>query len=319
MDNSEEQLSLEEKNRDLDQFFTKPDVARRLYQSIGEKLDLDSYDVFLEPSVGANSFGSNFPLRKSVLMDIDPKQIVFWYNKETETHEIVEASDKRINIIQMDFLSLGESCDLLGLSSNKKIISIGNPPFGQASSLAVKFFNICAKFSDAICFIIPRTFKRVSIQNRLDLNFHLIYNEDLPYSTNDCVFEPVMNAKCCFQIWQRKDEKREIIELSSKHKDWEFLPLGKLEDRDGCKNKQPTPPEGADFAMKAYGSNCGEIVTEGLKDLRPKSWHWFKCEDPETLIEKFNQLDYSISEDSVRQNSIGRKDLVELYTKKFGK
>jgi hypothetical protein len=319
MGKNKEKLSLEKKDMTLDQFFTKPDVAKRLYDVVGENVDFDSFDVFLEPSVGVNSFGSNFPPNKGVLMDIDPKQNVFWYNQKTQKHEIVKAKDKKINIIQMDFLSLGDSIDTLGLFPNKKIVVIGNPPFGQGSSLAVKFFNICAKISNTICFIVPRTFKRVSIQNRLDLNFHLIYNEDLPYSSADCIFEPVMNAKCCMQIWQRSEKKRTLVKLASTHRDWEFLPLGPLKDRKGCENKQPTPPPNADFAMKAYGSNCGEIVTEGLADLRPKSWHWFKCKDSEKLIKRFNQLDYSISEDAVRQSSIGRKDLIEIYTKKFGK
>jgi len=71
--------------------------------------------------------------------------------------------------------------------------------------------------------------------------------------------------------------------------------------------------------MKAYGSNCGEIVTTKLENLRPKSWHWFKCDNPSELISKLKQLDYSISKDSVRQSSLGKSDLVEIYTKKFGK
>ena len=157
----------------------------------------------------------------------------------------------------------------------------------------------------------------MSVQNQLDLNFKLIYNEDLPYSSKDCVFEPVMNAKCCYQIWVRSGEKRQKIDLPSSHKDWEFLPFGELEKREGLEKMQPTPPKNADFAMKAYGSNCGEIVTTGLSDLRPKSWHWFKCDDPKLLISRFKQLDYSISEDTVRQSSIGRADLVKLYTDKF--
>ena len=307
----------EENNIELDQFFTKPEKALELYKKAAEILNFDDYDIFLEPSVGANSFGSCFPKKKRVLMDIDPKQEVFEIDKNGKFKKVI-AKKKKIDIIQMDFLSFGQTIGLLGMETKNKIISIGNPPFGKNSSLAVQFFNICADFCEAICFIIPRTFKRVSVQNQLDMRFKLVYNEDLPYSSKDCVFEPRMNAKCCFQIWVRTDEKREKIKLPSKHKDWTFLPFGELEYREGCSKKQPTPPKNADFAMKAYGSNCGEIVTTGLSKLRPKSWHWFKCDKPKWLINRFNQLDYSISEDTVRQNSIGRADLVKLYTDKFG-
>ena len=73
-----------------------------------------------------------------------------------------------------------------------------------------------------------------------------------------------------------------------------------------------------DFVIKAYGSNCGEIVEEGLQDLRPKSWHWIKSNiNLEELKQRFSLLDYSISRDSVRQDSLGKKDLIYLYAKLF--
>jgi len=93
--------------------------------------------------------------------------------------------------------------------NNNKYIVVGNPPFGRISSLAVKFFNKSAEFADCIAFIIPRTFKRVSIQNKLSLNFELIYNEDLPITP--CCFTPKMTAKCCFQIWIKTNTIRKII------------------------------------------------------------------------------------------------------------
>ena len=355
MDGHKEKINIKKENENnlkLDQFFTKPKEARRLYSIVETKIDLKKYDVVLEPSVGANSFGCCFPKKKAYLMDIDPKDNVFWHNPETNQTEKInrtenpddteksdnaekpddteksdnaEKSNKtkkknkhNIKITKIDFLSFGAAVQALGLFTNKKVIAIGNPPFGQNSSLAVKFFNICAGFCDTICFIIPRTFKKISVQNQLDLNFHLEYNEDLPYSASDSIFEPHMGAKCCFQIWTRKDEKREKIKLPKTHRDWEFLAMGPKEKREGLEKMQPTPPKGASFAMKAYGSNCGGIVTKGLQKLRPKSWHWIKCENPKEMIKRFNSLDYSLSKDTVRQDSLGRSELVKLYTDKYG-
>lgn len=315
----------EKNNIELDQFFTKPEEAKRLYGILDDYVDLEEYDIIYEPSVGANSFGAFFPQKKAVRMDIDPKQNVFWYDPKEDKVTRVNRLDKKnkskkIEIIQMDILSMGRTIDIMGFETDKKIIAVGNPPFGKASSLAVKFFNICAKFCDTIAFIIPRTFKRISVQNQLDLNFHLTYNEDLAYSTKDCVFEPIMNAKCCFQIWKRQEEKREKVNLPKSHKDWEFLGFGpNITDPNDPRKGQPTPPSGASFALKAYGSNCGEVVTKDLQDLRPKSWHWIKCENPQKLIARFNKLDYSISKDTVRQDSIGRAELVKLYTDMFDK
>jgi hypothetical protein len=118
-----------------------------------------------------------------------------------------------------------------------------------------------------------------------------------------------MSVKCCFQIWERRETERKIIELETRHKNWEFLSFGPKDE-----NNQPTPPNGADFAIRAYGGKCGEIVEENLQNLRPKSWHWIKANiDKDELIYRFKALDYSISLDTARQNSIGRGELVRLY------
>ena len=71
----------------------------------------------------------------------------------------------------------------------------------------------------------------------------------------------------------------------------------------------------ADFALRAYGGKIGEIKTENLNELRPKSWHWFKSNiDKNILIERFMMLDYSNSVNTARQNSMGRSELVALYS-----
>ena len=185
---------------------------------------------------------------------------------------------------------------------------IGNPPFGRVSSLAIKFFNHSAKWATVIAFIIPRTFRKISVQNRLDDRFHLVYDEEIP--NKPCCFTPEMSVKCCFQIWEKKENKRELLELPKTHNDWGFLKLGK---RDSA--WQPTPPLNADFALRAYGGKIGEIKTEGLNELRPKSWHWFKSNiDKKILIDRLAKLDYSNSVNTARQNSMGRAELVALYT-----
>src|SRR5690606_19060749 len=53
-----------------------------------------------------------------------------------------------------------------------KVVSIRNPPFGFSSNNAIRFFNKCSEFSDYIAFILPKTFKKASVQNKLNRNFH---------------------------------------------------------------------------------------------------------------------------------------------------
>lgn len=267
----------------LDKFYTNQDVAKKCLDKIEELYDWKSWDLIIEPSAGNGSFLLQIPSINKIGIDISPE------------HD---------TIVKQDFLTYKPE-------SNQRILVVGNPPFGKISSLAIKFFNHAAKFGQTISFIIPRTFRRISVQNKLDLNFHLIHDEEI--SLKPCAFSPPIMAKCCFQIWEKKDVKRIPLDIKTSHPSWKFLGFGPKDSKG-----QPTPPQGADFAIRAYGGKCGEIIEENLHLLRPKSWHWIKTNvDKNELIQNFKKLDYSISEDTARQNSIGRGELVSLYSKRF--
>lgn len=267
----------------LDQFYTTPECAKKYFDVFASKINMDDYDVILEPSAGTGSFYKLLPTHKRIGFDLEPKYA---------------------GIEKKNFFDFVPDVD-------KSYIVIGNPPFGKISSTAVAFFNKASEFADVIAFILPRTFKRVSIQNQLNLNFHLRYSEDTPLKP--CCFTPKMNAKCVFQIWTRKNTKRELVVYDKTHADFTFVKYG-AKDANG----QPTPPVDADFALKAYGSHCGEIVDTNLSKLRPKSWHWIKANiDVAKLKKRFKKLDYSMSMDTVRQDSIGQQELIYLYKQKY--
>lgn len=271
------------KKAGLDQFYTNEDVAVKYYNKLTKLVDINEYNYYLEPSAGTGSFFKLLDKRKRIGLDVSPKCE---------------------GLLEMDYFDYVPK-------KGKKYLVIGNPPFGRISSTAVKFFNKSAEFADCIAFILPRTFKRVSIQNQLDLNFKLVFTEDLPLKP--CCFTPKMSAKCCFQIWKRDGIPRKIVKYKTTHKDFSFVKHGPKDD-----NGQPTPPTGADFAMKAYGSNCGEIKEKDLHLLRPKSWHWIKSNiNVSTLKKRFGSLDYSISKDTVRQDSLGQQELIYIYSTKY--
>ena len=260
----------------LDKFYTIPSYSKTCIDHVFELYH--DWDLVVEPSAGNGSF----------LNQIESKKIG------------IDISPEHKDIIKQDFLTYEPN-------EQGNILVIGNPPFGKVSSLAIKFFNHAAKWANVIAFIIPRTFRRVSVQNKLDPSFHLVFDEDTPIKP--CCFSPPMMVKCCFQIWERREEKRNKIVLPTVHKDWNFLSFGP-DDEKG----QPTPPQGADFALRAYGSNIGEIRVERLDELRPKSWHWIKSNiDMNELIERFQNLNYSNSVNTARQNSLGKGELVTLY------
>lgn len=271
----------------LDKFYTIPSVAKECLRILGTFFPWDSWDRIIEPSAGNGNFFLQIPSDKKIGMDIAPE------------HSTIQTQN---------FFEFSLPSTFPSLFSCPKVLVVGNPPFGRVSSLALKFFNHAAKFSTVIAFVLPRTFRRISLQNKMDPSFHCIHDSDIPLEP--CAFDPPMRAKCCFQIWEKRSYPRDQITLSTTHHDWTFLPYGPF-DKDG----QPTPPSNADFAIRAYGGACGEIRTDALDTLRPKSWHWIKSNiDKDTLIERFSSLDYSVSQNTARQNSIGRGELVFLYT-----
>ena len=130
--------SLGQKNK-LDKFYTKSSIAKLCLS----QLDLSQYDFILEPSAGNGSFSHLIP--NCYAIDIEP-----------------ESED----IIKQDFF-------LYEPENKNKILVIGNPPFGQQSNLALRFFNHAAEFADTIAFILPKSFKKISLQNQLDNYIHL--------------------------------------------------------------------------------------------------------------------------------------------------
>jgi hypothetical protein len=267
-----------------DQFYTNTDIAEQCFNKLKQTIDIDSFDYHMEPSAGTGAFYKLLDPDKRIGIDIDPK---------------CEGVEK------MDFLTYNPP------DKEKRYLLVGNPPFGKNSSLAIQFFNRGAAFCDTIAFIVPRIFKRVSVQNKLSMDFILTYNEDLP--VKPCCFTPIMDAKCCFQIWTRTNERRNKVVYDKTHSDFSFVKHGPKDDKG-----QPTPPTLADFAVKAYGSNCGGIVDTNLETLRPKSWHWIKANiDVKELKKRLESLNYSMTKDTVRQDSLGQQELIYLYKQVF--
>jgi hypothetical protein len=253
---------------DLDRFYTRPDVVLRCIGMVDKLFPLVSFDVILEPSAGSGSFFNQLPPATRLGIDIAP------------------ATD---NVREADFMSF--------TPPEGKTLVIGNPPFGRVSSLAVMFFNRAATFATVIAFIIPRIFKKLGLQTRLDDRFHLIHSEDLGNGVD--VFEPAVSARCCFQIWQRKETKRINPERPSNHEDFVFCKLSE-----------------AEFAVRQVGSNPGMVVQEGLTEIAERSFLFIKTTGKTPLnevIQRIKSIEFSFAYDSVRIPSFGRADLVEAY------
>ena len=262
----------------IDKFYTNIHIVEEcIYKFNKYVYDINDFDLVIEPSAGSGNFLLNIEHKNKIGFDIEPE------------HE---------SIIKKDFFEYHPDTYLYN-----NILTIGNPPFGIVCSLAIKFFNHAAKFSNVIAFIIPRSFRKVSMQNKLDINFKLIYDMDISNKLN--TFDPPINVKCCFQIWTRTNNKRIIKKLDIKHKDWKFL------------NYKKDDILLSDFAIRAYGGKCGEIVEYNFDMLNCKGWHFIKSNiNIDQLKSNMLHLDFKNSKNTARQNSLGKAELVDLYTKK---
>lgn len=263
-------VAKKEKSRTLDQFYTNPEYAKTFYNVIDSVVDLKNADVLLEPSAGTGNFFKLFDSKKRIGLDIDPK-----YQE----------------VIKKDFLDWDPP-------QGKSIYCIGNPPFGKNSNLAVKFFNRAAEFSDVIAFVLPKTFRKVSIVNRLNTNFHCIYDEDVPNLCFTYKNKPY-DVWCCAQIWIKKTEKRQNIKIL---KFSEFTDFFEIVD-----------PENADFAIQRVGGSAGVIKTSDFKKYSKQSHYFFKQNFP-NVLEIFKKINFDLVKNNTAGNpSISPNELLSLW------
>jgi len=260
----------QDNSRKLDQFYTDPKYAATFLSTIAHTVDLNRYDHLLEPSAGTGSFYNLLDKKKRIGLDLEPKAA---------------------GIVKTDFF---EWTPPVG----KRIITIGNPPFGKNAALAVKFFNRAAEFSDVIAFVIPKTFRKASIINRLNENFHMIHDETVP--DHSFIFNgAAYNVPCAGQIWQRKTTPRDrIVTLKLEQiRSWFEL----------------VDPKDSDFAIQRVGGRAGLIRTTDRMNFSAESHYFIQAHD-KRVLPVFQKVDF----DTVKFNTAGNpsvspSELIELW------
>ena len=262
----------DDNSRALDQFYTKPEVAKICIEFLKQNVLPQNRCIFLEPSCGTGSFSLN--LENCVSVDLDPK---------------IENAKKG------DFLTLSKT-ELNISHENLEVCTVGNPPFGPVCSLAVNFFNHAATMSDTICFILPRSFKKVSIQKRINKEFHLLAEKGI--SENSFIHKGLdYDVPCVFQIWQRRKGDIRQISESRESEFFEFVQA-----------------DGAQASVRRVGVNAGKASRDTFKS---KTSHYFiKLKDDklsiDKVIEKINSLDFPEKHNTSGPLSISKAELVAL-------
>lgn len=252
----------------LDRFYTKPEAAKKCIELIK---NLNEYDVIIEPSAGSGSFSN---LLRCKAFDINPAA------------DGIEAA----NWFEVDKTSFP-------LNS----LVIGNPPFGQQNTLAISFFNESAKFCSAIAFILPLSFKKQSVQDKLDKNFWLIEEWILP--KNSFEFEGQdYDVPCVFQIWERREAVRPKLKQVTTTNLFLFVKEKEL----------------ADFRIQRVGGNAGKAFYN--LEVSAQSNYFIKNTSDysnDELIQIINTTVFPEVEYTVGPKSLSKTELITTLEKRI--
>jgi len=265
----------------LDQFYTKPSIVEHVLGMV----DCSKFDLIIEPSAGAGNFLKRLPPNKCIGIDLAPA-----------------AS----GITTKDFFDFvpGEA---------GTVLTIGNPPFGKNSSTAVKFFNHAAQFSNCIAFILPRTFRKPSVINRLDNNFHIVEQRLLPV---DSFYTPTgesYSVPTVFQIWERRDTCRPKIKTLTSHPDFEFVSI----ENTPTDQQKKLQGQKSDFCVRRVGANAGKIYKDYTTQYRDWKSHYYIKQKTENVEKTMALIKWNDREspkfDTAGNPSISKHELIKFY------
>ena len=138
-------------------------------------------------------------------------------------------------------------------------VVLGNPPYGVAANMAIKFVNKAAEHCDDVRMVLPASFQRDSVQNRINTDFQLVIDNRLPDKTFPRSITTV------YQRWVRSDTPRKKVEMHKTHPDFTFL---KYKDRD----------QATLFIGGAGAGPSGKVKLEGYDHYKP-GHYYVKCSD----------------------------------------
>jgi len=233
-----------------EQFYTPQDLAFDLVERVEQTLGPLKGRTVLEPAGGTGAFieaVASAGVNKILSFDIEP------------LHKTVSEG----SFLDQEIHETG-------------LVTISNPPFGRNNSLSIPFFNHAARVSDAICFIVPRSWRKWSVTNRLDLNFELALDVDLDIDYVDAGGELISTKSrlaTCFQIWKRATTPRIPVRIKD---------MGIVEK---------VSPDQADVSLTIFGYGCGKLKTE-FEPVANTTQLFLKLVHPKALT-SLKRVDYS--------------------------
>jgi len=170
-----------EKELNLNQFQTDSNLAEKLFQIIKNSFDKDNNKFYIEPSAGEGSFYNILPQNRRAGVDID-----------------TDLQEKYPEYIFSDFLKTNAKQifqSKAATTTRENIIVIGNPPFslrstvkkgplnnrltGGSKNMSLLFINHAATMADTVCMILGCNMRKLSIQEKVNNELHLVHEEIL--------------------------------------------------------------------------------------------------------------------------------------------
>lgn len=255
-----------------DTFFTKKEIAVQCVEFTKKFIDYKPTDVIVEPSAGNGAF-------------IEPIK-----NLNT-IHIFFDIKPLHSDIMEVDYLTLDIEKD-----EEKIYHVIGNPPFGRQSSLAIQFLKRSAIYASSISMILPKSFRKYSMQKYIDSYFHLEGEMELP--KNSFLIDGYMehDVPSVFQVWVKKSYPRKIEE--------KLEPIG---------YKFVKKEEEPDISFRRVGVNAGTIDENINKS--EQSHYFIRFDDRDKVeqnIEVFRNAKFLSSDDTVGPKSISKQEIIKL-------
>lgn len=275
---------------ELDQYFTKPKVAKQCYNRLINLLPPASSMSFIEPSAGSGSFFNILPAGRRTGLDIAPLGR---------------------GIQQADFLAWNPK-----KISKTSTVVIGNPPFGHRSRLAIDFFNHSAEMADTIAFIVPRQFQKYSVHSRLAEDFRLVDDNVLG---EDSFFTPDgknFDVRCVFQVWSRLElpfpDQRIVAPPPIAHEDFDMHLYNNTPQALKVFRRE------WDFAVPRQGyEDYRRREKESRYCEKNKQWMLFKPRTKEVFRRLWNFDFYNLAKRNTVILGYGKADVVDQYKKLY--
>jgi tRNA G10 N-methylase Trm11 len=242
---------------------------------VKENVDIRDDDLIIEPSAGNGSF---IPSIKSI----------------TDNCRFYDIEPMHEEIKQMDYLEYKHN------KTHSRVHIIGNPPFGRQSSLAIKFIKKSTEFCNSISFILPKSFKKDGLQRFFPLDYHLVYQEDVP-NDSFLVDGKEYNVPCVFQIWIKRLYERQVKDKN--------IPKGfKFVKKD----------EDPDISFRRVGVNAGTITMDTDKSIQ--SHYFIKFTNNLSLMDNLDTLSYASFDfnNTVGPKSISKSEIIEKFNSLIG-